>query len=42
MSILKPKFGFFAKLRKYRIPIILLLVAAVVVCVSFGWSVFLI
>lgn len=42
MSILKPKIGFFAKLRKYRIPIILLLVAIGVLLVSFGWSVILI
>lgn len=42
MSILKPKIGFFAKLRKFRIPIILLLVAIGVLLVSFGWSVFLI
>ena len=42
MSMLKPKLGFFAKLRKYRVPIILLLVAGIVVCVSFGWSVILI
>ena len=42
MSFLKPKLGFFAKLRKFRIPIILLLVAIGVLLVSFGWSVFLI
>ena len=42
MRMLKPKLGFFAKLRKYRIPIILLLVAIGVLLVSFGWSVILI
>lgn len=42
MSFIKPKLGFFAKLRKFRIPIILLLVAIGVLCVSFGWSVILI
>ena len=42
MSFLKPKIGFFAKLRKYRIPLILLLFAVVVVCVAFGWLFFLI
>lgn len=42
MSFLKPKIGFFAKLRKFRIPIILLLVAIGVLLISFGWSVFLI
>lgn len=42
MSLLKPKLGFFSKLRKFRIPIILLLVAIGVLCVSFGWSVILI
>lgn len=39
---LNRKIGFFARLRKYRIPIILLLVAIGVLLVSFGWSVILI
>lgn len=36
------KIGFFARLRKFRIPLLLLLLAVVVVCVSFGWFSFLI
>lgn len=42
MSFLKPKIGFFARLRRFRIPVILLLLAVVVVCVAFGWFSFLV
>ena len=42
MKLMNRKVGFFARLRRFRIPLLLVLVAVVVLCVSFGWFSFLI
>ena len=42
MKLSNRKVGFFARLRRFRIPVILLLLAVVVVCVAFGWFSFLV
>ena len=36
------KIGFFGKIRRFRVPLLLLLISIVVLCFSFGWASFLI